>query len=206
MDAGTIAVVGAGNIGATLARKWAAAGHRIVLGVRDPSGSATALAAELAGGATTADVAGAVEEASVVVFAIPGGAMADTVGALGRRLDDKVVIDATNNMAGESMNSIGTIATAAPRARVYRAFNTLGWENFAEPVIAGERADLFFCGPDGPGRATVEALVDDVGLRPVWVGELDQVGVVDTLTRLWFALAHGRGFGRHTALRVLSAG
>lgn len=205
MGSDPIAVVGAGSVGGALARKWAAAGHPVLLGTRDPSSSpAGALATELGHGARAVTARRAVEGAPVVVFAVPGGAMGGTVGGLGHLLDGKVVVDATNTMTGGSMNSIDIITAAAPAARAYRAFNTLGWENFADPVIGGERADLFFCGPDGPGRSTLEALVDEVGLRPVWVGDLDQMVLVDNLARLWFTLALGRGFGRHTALRVLS--
>lgn len=207
MGSDTIAVVGAGNIGGTLARKWAAAGHRVVLGARDPSSpAATALAGELGPQSTTASVGQAVDVAPIVLFAIPGASMAATVGALGGGLAGKVVVDATNNMGAESTDSIAAITAAAPSALPYRAFNTLGWENFADPVIGGERADLFFCGPDGPGRAQVEALIAEVGLGPMWIGDHDKLAIVDTLTSLWFALASGRGFGRHTALRVLTEG
>src|SRR6266568_1007531 len=52
----------------------------------------------------------------VFVFATPGAAMADTVSALRSLLDGKLVIDATNNVQGELMNSAGTIGAAAPGA------------------------------------------------------------------------------------------
>ena len=44
----TIAVLGAGNIGSTLGRKWVAAGHQVAFGVNDPNGKhAQALRTEL---------------------------------------------------------------------------------------------------------------------------------------------------------------
>ena len=80
-----------------------------------------------------------------------------------------------------------------PRPSCTAAFNTLGWENFAEPDHDGETADLFYCGADdGLGRGVVEGLIRDVGLGPVYVGGLDQADVLDGVLRLWFAVAIGQ--------------
>jgi predicted dinucleotide-binding enzyme len=50
----------------------------------------------------------------------------------------------------------------------------------------------------------VESLIADVGLRPIYIGDLEQVAVVDNLTRLWFALAFGQGYGRRLAFKMLT--
>lgn len=198
-----IAVLGTGNIGATLARKWAATGHRVTLGSRDPAHpKAQGLADRI--GARAASHAEAVDAAEVVVFALPGDAMAPTVEALGRTLDTKTVIDATNNITGPEMSSIAAIRAVAPGAAAARAFNSLGWENLANPHFHGTTADLLWCGPNGEPGALVEQLITDVGLRPIRVGGLDELELVDTLARLWFALALGQGHGRHLAFKVLS--
>ena len=44
-----IAILGAGNIGGTLGAKWAAAGHAVVFGVRDPDTPKARVALETAG-------------------------------------------------------------------------------------------------------------------------------------------------------------
>src|SRR5262249_13594791 len=129
-----VAVIGSGKIGGTLARKWGAAGHEVALGVRDPQKpDVQQLVRELGTNARATSPSDAINDADVVLFAVPGGAMADIVAALGGALGGKVVIDATNNMGGSSVSSVDAIATAAPDAHVYRAFNSLGWENFADP-------------------------------------------------------------------------
>lgn len=51
--------------------------------------------------------------------------------------------------------------------------------------------------------AGVEALIADVGPRPVRDGGLDTADVADRFARLWFALAFGKGRGRQHGLRVL---
>ena len=197
-----IAVLGAGNIGATLARKWTAAGHQVTLASRDPGAPALQdLAAGI--GARTATHADAVRDAEVVLVALPGNAVAAVVAALGDALDGKVVIDATNNLGASEMNSIAVIVRHAPGAVCARAFNSVGWENFADPDFDGTQADQLWCGPEGEIGALVERLIADVGLRPVRVGGLDQLPAVDMLASLWFALALGQGHGRHLAFKVL---
>lgn len=196
-----VAVIGSGNIGGTLGRAWDRAGHEVVFGVRDTADRKVVAALGDAPHATAASVADAVRGAAAVLFAVPGAVLGDVVSDLGSALGSAVLIDASNNMAGGPMDGTATIRAAVPRASVYRAFNSLGWENFAEPRFGGVAADLFYCGPDGDGDTVVSQLITDVGLRPVRVGDLDQVEVVDSVTRLWFALSRTRG--RHLAFKVL---
>ncbi len=199
-----IAVLGAGNIGGTLGRKWAAAGHKVAFGVNDPaSAKAQALRAELGNRVTIGSVAGALAAGDVVVMAFPGAAMDETITTYAAQLDGKIIIDAANRMGGGPMNSSATFQARTPNAQVFRAFNSLGWENYADPVFNGVQGDLFYCGPDGDAREMVEQLITDVGLRPMRLGDIDQVGLVDSVTALWFALAIRQGKGRHLAFKVL---
>ena len=50
-------------------------------------------------------------------------------------------------------------------------------------------------------RATVEGLIEDVGLRPIYVGP--DANVVDGALRLWFAIVSSRQRGRGIAFKVL---
>src|SRR5437763_1907250 len=84
------------DIGGTLARKWAAVGHTVILGVRDPAAARIPeLVAGVGPGTTAQSIPDAAGAAEAVVFAIPGAAMPDMVASLAADLDDKVVIDAT---------------------------------------------------------------------------------------------------------------
>ncbi len=197
-----IATLGAGNIGGTLGRKWYAKGHQVAFGVQDPGGErARALAAELGEGARITTIPDALGSADVVLFAIPGKDAGQTAAEHGAALDGKIILDATNNIGAPSFNSVAQIQAAAPSASVFRAFNTYGWENFADPVCDGVQADLFYAGPDGEARAVVEQLIEEVGLRPVRVGDSEQAGVVDGVLPLWFSLSRA-GRGRHFALEL----
>lgn len=198
-----LTVIGTGNIGATLARRWADAGHRITIGARDPAAAhVQALVAELGDGATALGLTAAVSGAAAVLVATPGAAVPDLAATLGPALAGTVVLDATNHMGADRLHHLDAWAASAPDAHVFRAFNTLGWENFAEPDHAGVAADLLYCGPE-TGRDVVERLIADVGLRPVLLGDVDQADALDGATRLWFALVFGQGRPRRTAFRLL---
>ncbi len=201
-----IVVLGAGNIGGTLGSKWVAAGHSVVFGVSNPNGEkARKLRGELGERAAIDTTAGALAtNPDVVVLAIPGPAMDATIAQYAEQLDGKIIIDTANKMGASTHNSFAALQQHAPHAHIYRAFNSLGWENFANPIFDGTAADLLYCGTDDEARATVEQLISDVGLQPVYLGGVDQVGVIDSLLGLWFALAVGQHKGRHLAFKVLT--
>ena len=201
-----IVVLGAGNIGGTLGRKWVEAGHQVVFGVNNPSGEkANKLRRELGDRAVIHTTAEALAtNPDVVVLAIPGSSMNGTIEQYGQQLDGKIIFDTANKMGSNTHNSFAALQQYAPHSPIYRAFNTLGWENFANPLFDGIPADLFFCGTDGAPRITAEQLISDIGLRPVFLGGVEQVGVVDSLLGLWFALAVGQGKGRQLAFKMLN--
>jgi 8-hydroxy-5-deazaflavin:NADPH oxidoreductase len=184
-----IAVLGAGKIGRTLGGKWVDAGHRVVYGVRRPSKPGTAA------------VADAVRDAEVVLLAVPGAVAKDVVSSLRVDLVGKVVIDATNDVLGPGkLHALGQLTDGA---HPVRAFNTLGWEIFADPIVGGVTADLLYAAEEGIARDTAETLIRDVGLEPVWLGGIDAFDIADSVTFLWFTLALQRKLGRRLAFKVL---
>lgn len=200
-----IAVLGAGNIGGTLGRKWAVAGHKVAFGVTNPDGArAQKVRAELGDKVRIGLVDAVLTDSDVVVMALPGNAMEEAIIKHAAQLDGKIILDTANRLGGGPMNSFATFQTYTPQAQLYRAFNSLGWENFADPVFDGIKADLFYCGPDGDSREVADRMIEDVGLRPIRLGDVDQVGLVDGVGSLWFALVFGQGKGRHLAFKVLS--
>jgi hypothetical protein len=71
----------------------------------------------------------------------------------------------------------------------------------ADPLFDDRPADMFFSAPE-PDRQTVAAVIEGVGLRPVYVGPNEEA-IIDCLFRLWVALAIKQGRGRRLALRLL---
>ena len=186
-----IAVIGTGRIGTALAEAWKQAGHRVSFGSRSGRTPIDGLLVAAPGDAADA--------AEVVVFAIPGAAMAETVAGLD--LAGKLVIDCTNGGDSAEGPTVEMIAARAPSATVVKAFNTLGVENFRAPQFAGGRPDLLYVSSDDSRGESVETLISEVGLNPVRVGDLASASVLDAATRFWFALAGV--FGRHVAYSLL---
>ncbi|HLY27181.1 MAG TPA: NAD(P)-binding domain-containing protein [Aggregatilineales bacterium] len=199
-----IGILGSGKIGGTIGKQWVKAGHEVRFGVRDVNKpEVQALVQSLGGNSTAGSHEDAIAFGEVVLFAIPGATMPETVAAHAKALEGKIVIDAANKIGSSPANSLADFARLAPHAEVYRAFNNYGWENFEKPIIGGVQADLFYSGPDGKSRAVVEQLIKDVGLRPIHFGA-DQAERVDDILKIWIMLVREQKMGRHMAFKLLS--
>ncbi len=200
-----MAVLGAGAVGRALATGWARAGRRVVLGSREPdSERMRAVVAETgaAGGALPADAAG---QCDIAVVTVPGDQVPALCAALGTALSGRVTIDATNSMQPGATVLHHADDLAAAGALVYRAFNSTGWEQMANPLFGSLRSDMPYAGPDSPERAQVHELIEVLGFRGVWVGP-GPAGfeLVDAVGRLWLELVFRRGWDRRTGLRLLT--
>jgi len=213
-----IALLGAGDVGGILGRKWARAGHTVAFGVKNPaSENAQHLREELGDQLLIGSPAEVLAASDLVLLAVPGSAVEEVIAIHAQLLDHKIIIDATNQIhKGQSevtkqlqgkgiLNSLSIIRAHAPHAQVFRAFNSYGWEPFADPIYQGVQADLFYCGPEGAPLAIVEQLITEIGLRPVYLGGLDKIEVVDEVLQLWASLALFQGRGRNNiAFKVLT--
>ena len=188
-----ISIIGTGFIGSTLGTALTASGHKVTYGSRHQSKEGA-----LEAHSNVASIGSALEDAEVVILALPGSAVADLTKDFGELLDSRLVIDATNQMGADVANARSSLPGSI---RYARAFNTLGGENMANPEFADGPTDMFFSAPEGD-RITVETVIDGVGLRPVFVGE-DQEAIIDALFQLWIALAITQGRGRRLALRLM---
>ena len=133
---------------------------------------------------------------------MPGASVRSIAEENLERLAGKTIIDASNNMRGASRHALDVLREQLPSANLYRAFSSLGWENLANPDFEGIKADLFYCGDEG-AKATVEALISDVGLDPVYLGGTDRVDLVEGMTDMWFNLALKQQMGRRIAFKLL---
>lgn len=210
-----IAVIGAGNVGGTLGRRWASAGHQVVFGLRNPADGAAGVKGgdALPVGASVAAIADAVRGAEVVLLATPWEGVPDALRAAGS-LDGAIVIDATNPLGaglrllpGPGGESGGErVQALVPAARVVKAFNTTGFANMADPVYEGQPTVMPYAGNDPDAKATVRRLVTELGFDPVDAGPLARSRELEHLAALWIALAMGIGtapLGRDIAFRIV---
>jgi 8-hydroxy-5-deazaflavin:NADPH oxidoreductase len=203
-----IGILGAGNIGGGLGRRWVAAGHQVRFGVRDPE-RAAALVVECGGGASAGSIAEAAAFGEVVVLAVPWAAALDAVAAAGD-LSGKVLVDATNALrwddgpmaALEGTSAAETIA-AHTAASVVKAFNTLGAEHLATGQVGGVPADVFLCSDDPAAKLTVAGLAEQLGFTAVDLGPLRYARSAEQIAIAWIYLAMKGGLGRNVAFKVL---
>lgn len=192
-----IAIIGAGNVGGGLGAGLAQAGHEIVYGVRDP-GSEKTRAALAATPRAVAQLPGeAAAEADVVVIALRWGAVAATVRDL-PDLDGRIVIDAMNRLSGDTPRSTAEdLADLLTGARLVKAFNTIGYENFTTGRTRREKAVMFIAGDHPEANAVAASLAADLGFQPEDVGPLTNAKALEEMVRIWLALAqrHGRRVG-----------
>src|SRR5262245_33982629 len=206
-----IAILGAGSVGSTLGRSWAAKGHEVVFGARDPKSARVQDAVKSAGAkARAASLKDAAATAEVVVVATPYDAAQDALRAAGA-LAGKVVIDATNPLkndlsglvVGHTTSAAETIAGWAKGAKVVKCFNTIGAEHMGHPKVAGQSATMFLCGDDAAAKKTAERLAQELGFEPVDAGPLRQARLLESLAMLWISLAHQQGLGTGIAFKLL---
>lgn len=194
------AILGAGNVGTSIARAVAAAGHAVTAADPDQS-SLDRLSGEVTDVTTTADAAEAVTDADVVVLAVPFPVVEDLVSGLADALADTIVIDATNPLA-DDMSGLVTdggdggaerVQAAAPRARVVKAFNTVFAGNQAVAEVDGTQLDGFIAGDDAEAKQTVTDLLRAVGFRTIDVGGLSSARYLEGMAYLNIALNASHG-------------
>jgi 8-hydroxy-5-deazaflavin:NADPH oxidoreductase len=189
-SAETVAMIGTGNVGAALGRRFAENGHKIVYGSRDPSAAdVRELVAATGNGAVAVTQAEAAAQGDIVILAIPWSATEDVVRAL-PDLRGKVVVDPTNPrvVADDGFadypiedSNAERIARLAPGAHVVKAFSTLGAETMLDPSLARSPVTVPIVGDDRAAKERVAALAREIGLEAVDVGPLRHARIIEGL-------------------------
>lgn len=189
-----IAIIGAGSVGGGLGRAFAAVGHDVVFGVRDPDSEKTLAALAEIPEADARSPAEAVEGADVVVFAVRPVAVPAMAAAVGS-LDGRIVIDAMNRFDGDPGRSMTQELTALlPGAKLAKAFNTTGYENYTTARDRSAKAAMFVAGDDPDAKRVAMELATEVGFRAEDAGGLANAKSLEEMVRVWLvvAQAHGR--------------
>jgi predicted dinucleotide-binding enzyme len=95
------------------------------------------------------------------------------------------------------------VAGWAKGAKVFKAFNQVGFNVMANPVVEGRRAVMFVCGDDEAGKPTVLQLVRDIGFESIDAGGATAARLLEPFGMLWIHLALTRGLGRDWAFGLL---
>jgi len=182
----TVAIIGTGNIGGTLAAHFAAGGQDFLLAGRDAD-AAGKIAAGLSGHAEAVSVDEAVQRAGVLVIAVWLDDFRQFFAQYGERLAGKVIVDPTNpvgpdgeggycKVIGEQESSGQILAGLLPAgARLVKAFGTLSAPSLSAAARREpDRAVLFYAADDDSAGDLVADLIRAAGFDPVLIGGLDQ--------------------------------
>jgi hypothetical protein len=211
----TVAIIGTGTIGSTLAAHFAAGGQDFLLAGRDGD-AARKIAADLGGHAEVVTVDAAIDRAGVLVVAVWLDDFKQFIAQYGPRLAGKVIVDPTNpvgpdgqggyrKVIGEQESSGQILAgLLPPGAILVKAFGSLSAPSLAAAARQEpDRVVLFYAADDDAAGDLVAALIRAAGFDPVRIGGLDQSIRIEMFGDLHEYGALGRTVTRAEALKAL---
>lgn len=179
-----IGIIGAGQIGGTLARRFAALGHEVSIANSRGPETLAALATEI--GAKAVTVEQAARAGDVVITSIPLGTTARLPAGLFDGVPDDVVVVDTGNYYPQRDGRIEEIEGGIAETRwvadrlgrpVVKAFNNIHARHLLErgkPKGAAGRIALPVAGDDQRAKDVVIRLLDEIGFDGVDAGGLDE--------------------------------
>ncbi|MFI5506259.1 NADPH-dependent F420 reductase [Mycobacterium sp. NPDC051804] len=180
-----IGIIGAGQIGGTLTRRFRQLGHEVLVSNSRSPETLADLAKET--GATAVWAKDAAADADLVVVSIPQKNVPDLAdGIVDARKPGAPVIETNNYYPQQRDGEIAGIedgqvesAWVAEQigAPVYKVFNGIWWKHLLEkgtPSGTPNRIALPVAGEDGVGRELVHDVVDQLGFEPVDSGPISE--------------------------------
>jgi predicted dinucleotide-binding enzyme len=167
-----ITVLGKGNVGGGLARRWEKAGHTVqTLGHEGGDGSA----------------------ADVIVVAVPSGAIGDALAKVSG-IAGKVTIDATNSFGGRNaeFESLAHEVKSIVGGPTAKSFN-VNFANVYDEIDKQRVRPGNLYASDEDAREVVEQLIRDAGFDPIRAGGLEQARALEDQLPLIFAVSKELG-------------
>jgi 8-hydroxy-5-deazaflavin:NADPH oxidoreductase len=204
-----IAVIGAGGVGTSLGKTFAAKGHEVRYGARNPASDKVTAALASTPGASATAIADAVGWADAVVLATPWGGTQEAVVA-GGDYQGKPLLDVTNPLTptfslalGHTTSGAEQVQAWAPTASVVKIFNTTGLENMANPVYPQGRAAMVYAGGDAAAKQCAAQLAGDLGFEALDMGGLAGARYLEPAAMVWIHLALVQKMGRNIAFGLM---
>ena len=162
-----ITVIGRGNVGGGLARRWRDAGHEVQELGRD---------------------GGDASDADVLLVAVPSSEIANALGKV-TGIEGKVTIDATNAARGrnEDFESLAHEVKSIVGGPTGKSFNLNFARIYDEIGAQRVRPSNLYCAED-EAREVTERLIRDAGYDPVDAGGLEKARLLEDHLELLFAV------------------
>lgn len=213
-----VGILGTGDVGRALGQGFAQLGHQVKMGSREANNEkAKAWAAETGPAASTGTFAEAAQFAEVAVLCTLWSGTDNALRlAGGQNLAGKVLIDATNPLVfahgappalvlGQTDSGGEQVQRWAPKARVVKAFNTVGYAHMFKPQFPGGPPDMFICGNDADAKKTVSQICKDFGWGVIDIGGIESARYLEPMCLTW--VLHGILSGSWThAFKMLHGG
>ncbi|HEY2270367.1 MAG TPA: NADPH-dependent F420 reductase [Streptosporangiaceae bacterium] len=216
VDGLVIAILGGtGDQGRGLARRFALAGHQVLIGSRSAERAQSA-AEELGHGVRGLANADAAREAGVVIAAVPWEGHGELLSALAGELAGKIVVDCVNPMGFDKQGAYalpvaeggpaeGSAAQQAaallPGSRVVAAFHHVSAVLLLDPEVDTMDLDVLVLGDDREATDLVQALAGRIpGVRGIYAGRLRNCGQIEALTANLVSV--NRRYKAHAGLRI----
>jgi len=208
----SIGIVGAGNMGRSIAAQLATTGDGVTLSDRNP-GKAEAVVTEIGGGGVRAGEVSDALASTVVVLALWYPGTTDFARDHATELDGKIVIDISNPLdeswirlqTDPSTSSAELLAEQLPGSRIVKAFNTTLAPALAEGQIDELDLDVLLASDDDAAKTQVGELVKAAKLRPIDAGRLDNARLLERLTAFQVELSQRYGLDYRLTFKLLPA-
>lgn len=203
-----IGILGTGDVGRVLGAGFIGAGHESLIGSREPnSDKLKEWVRKTEGKGETGSFADAARFGDVVLLACLGTAVEDIIKLAGGAdaFAGKVILDATNPLqfsptAPPSLfvggnDSLGErVQKWLPKAKVVKAFNTVGNAHMVNPRFPDGDADFFYAGGDDAAKKTVRDIGKDLGWKSfIDLGDITASRALEEMCIAW--VRHGINSG-----------
>jgi 8-hydroxy-5-deazaflavin:NADPH oxidoreductase len=205
-----IGVLGSGDVAQVLGGGFVGRGDDVMLGSRERGNAKTqAWVAKHAPRGSNGTFADAARFGELLVLATLGTATEEAIRSAGiANFDGKVVIDATNPLVfaehAPPALSVGwhdsqgeLVQRLLPKARVVKAFNTVGNQLMIKPQLPGGPPDMFICGDDADAKRIVTGILRDFGWPAIDIGDITGARVLEPLCVLWVLYGIRTGTWNH---------
>jgi NADPH-dependent F420 reductase len=202
---------GTGPQGRGLARRFAAAGHSVVLGSRDAGRAAQTAAAYAEVGDVTGVGNAEAAAAELVIVAVPYEGHAELLQSLAAELANKIVVSCVNPLGFDKQGpfplavAAGSAAQEAqellPDSTVVAAFHHVTAVYLDDPEVERIEGDVLVLGEDREAVRVVCDLAAAIpGARGIYAGRLRLAGQVEALTANLIAI--NRRYKAHAGLQI----
>ncbi|MFE2297093.1 NADPH-dependent F420 reductase [Streptomyces sp. NPDC059445] len=166
----TIAVLGNGRVGGSLATALTRAGHEVTAVDRAPGAAADAA-----------------RTAQIVINATPGAGSLERLAALREELRGKILVDVSNatvdgpdglpaDLIYPGSSLAGQLQEAIPETRVVKTLNTMLYTVMTAPTSLAQPPTAFLSGEDPGAKQAVRGLLEDLGWHQEWITDLGGIG------------------------------